>query len=78
MVLDAVWDQRSTTNGRRVVEIQFGGIVELIGLNITGGFTYAVQNARLLNPLRHFLPLDVCCLVCARSPMIIQWAACIF
>ena len=39
--------------GRRVFEIQSGGTVELIGLNITGGYAYWVQSARLLNPLRH-------------------------
>ena len=38
---------------RRVFEIQSGGMAELIGLDITGG--YSVQTARLLNPLRHFL-----------------------
>ena len=38
---------------RRVFEIQSGGTAELIGLDITGG--YSVQTARLLNPLRHFL-----------------------
>ena len=40
--------------GRRVFEIQSGGTVELIGLNITGGSASGVQSALLLNPLRHF------------------------
>ena len=40
---------------RRVFEIQSGGTVELIGLNITGGSADYVQSVRLLNPLRHFL-----------------------
>ena len=40
--------------GRRVFEIQSGGTVELIGLNITGGSAFGVQSALLLNPLRHF------------------------
>ena len=41
--------------GRRVFEIQSGGTVELIGLNITGGYTSAVQSVCLLNLLQHFL-----------------------
>ena len=40
---------------RRVFEIQFGVTVELIGLNITGGYASAVQSTRLLNPLQHLL-----------------------
>ena len=40
---------------RRGFEILSGGTVELIGLNITGGWDASVQSARLLNPLRHFL-----------------------
>ena len=40
---------------RRVFEIQAGGTVELIGLNITGGYASAVQSTRLLNPLQHLL-----------------------
>ena len=34
----------------RVFEIQSGGAVELIGLNITGGSTYSVQSARIFEP----------------------------
>ena len=42
--------------GRRVFEIQSSGTAELIGLNITGGYTSAVQSVCLLNLLpRHFL-----------------------
>jgi len=38
--------------GRRVFEIQSGGTVELIGLNITGGSASAsVQSVCLSNPL---------------------------
>ena len=33
--------------GRRVFEIQSGGTVELIGLNITGGYAHKRDNARL-------------------------------
>ena len=40
---------------RRVFAIQSDGTAELIGLNITGGSASDVQNARLLNPLQHFL-----------------------
>ena len=32
---------------RRVFEIQSGGTIELIGLNITGGYASSVQSARL-------------------------------
>ena len=50
---------------RRVFEIQSGGTVELIGLDITGGYASGVQSARLLNPLRHFLhcPLELTLLI---------------
>ena len=48
VVLDAM-------GARRVFDIQSGGTVELIGLDITGGYASEVQSARLLNPLRHFL-----------------------
>ena len=44
VVLDAM-------GARRVFEIQSGGAVELIGLNITGGSAYSVQSVCLLNPL---------------------------
>ena len=41
---------------RRVLYIQSSGTAELIGLNITGGYTSSVQSVCLLNLLpRHFL-----------------------
>ena len=36
---------------RRVFEIQSNGTIELVGLNMTGGYSSDVQSARLLNPL---------------------------
>ena len=36
--------------GRRVFEIQSGGTVELIGLNITGGYASSVQSVCLFEP----------------------------
>jgi len=40
---------------RRVIMIESGGTVELIGLDITGGSIALVQSVCLLNPLRHFI-----------------------
>ena len=36
--------------GRRVFQIQSGGTVELIGLNITGGYASSVQSVCLFEP----------------------------
>ena len=36
---------------RRVFEIQSGGTIQLIGLNITGGWTQLVQSVALSNPV---------------------------
>ena len=46
----------NATGGRRVFEIQSGGTVELIGLNITGGSASTVQIVCLLNPTAAFHP----------------------
>ena len=40
---------------RRVFKIQHGVTVELIGLNITGGYASKVQSVCLSNPLQHLL-----------------------
>ena len=53
--------------GRRIFEIQSGGTVELIGLNITGGNAASVQSARLLNPC------DIFPLKCSHSLLLTGW-----
>ena len=53
--------------GRRVFEIQSGGVVELIGLNITGGNAASVQSDRLLNPC------DIFPLKCSHSLLLTGW-----
>jgi hypothetical protein len=42
--------------GRRVFEIQSGGTVELIGLNITGGYASSVQSVCLFEPFAQTFP----------------------
>ena len=41
---------------RRVFEIQSGGTVELIGLNITGGYASSVQSVCLFEPFAQTFP----------------------
>ena len=46
----------NATGGRRVFEIKSGGTVELIGLNITGGYASSVQSVCLFEPFAQTFP----------------------